>query len=478
MLNTIRNYIEKYEMIKQKDHILIGVSGGADSICLFDILYRLREEYQLTLTVVHIEHGVRGEDSLADMEYVKAICAKRNVMCICEQHDMPKVAKEQGLSEEEAGRMIRYEAFLRIANEIGAHRIAVAHHGNDLAETMLFFLSRGTSLAGLAPIRPVRGNIIRPLLCVERQDIERYLKEQGLDYCVDKTNDEIKYSRNLIRHHVIPELNKINTQSVAHFMDMQENYLMAEEVLQDVVCGAWNTYVECKEDVILFPNTLFLECRRYVRLEVIKKGIIKLAGRWKDMQKTHLEQMDHLFMLQVGRKIMLPYGIIAVRTYDGVELGYRKESGEKNPGKVTGTPVFACEVSVPCTLELNDGRILETRFVQEEAEKELFPVKTYTKWFDYDIIKNSLYIRHVLPDDYIVIDSNGGRKKIKKLLVDMKIPREERSKIMVLASGNEVFWAIGLRMGERAKVNQFTDKIIEITIHGGESNERNSKSTD
>lgn len=472
MLDKVLDYMEKYGMIELHSHILVGVSGGADSICLLDILDQLKDTFKLKITVVHIEHGVRGEASLRDMAFVESFCQKRGISCITEHHDMIGLAKEKGLSEEEAGRIIRYDAFDRIAKEVNASKIAVAHHGNDLAETMLFFLSRGTSLAGLAPMRPVRDRIIRPLLCVSRSEIEDYLKERGLSYCEDATNQDLEYARNRIRHQVLPELAEVNEQCVAHFASVSESYLLAEEVLNDAVSAAYSQYVEKRNEMeYAFSKELLSTCRRYVCYEVLKMGITNLTGRWKDVTKTHLEMLYNLFGLQVGRQINLPYGLIACRDYDGICLLQKDTFEQESKDEMEVAKSLYEVLPKQQTILLSDGKSLETRWISGDEKKELFPSKTYTKWFDYGIIKDNLVVRHAKDDDFMVINGDGGRKKIKKLFVDMKVPCKLRNQIWCLASGNQVFWAIGLRMSEDAKVCSSTEKIIEITLHGGETNE-------
>lgn len=190
------NAIRTWHMIQPQDRVLVGVSGGADSVCLFMVLLEFQKQMTFEIKVVHVEHGIRGEESLRDERYVRELCEKYQVEYECVSCDIPAMAKEKKISIEEAGRNARYEAFDRIGEKWRANRIAVAHNQNDQAETILWNLARGSGLDGAAGIRPVRGKIIRPLLECSRTEIEAFLKKKNIQWCEDGTNDEL----------VIPEI--------------------------------------------------------------------------------------------------------------------------------------------------------------------------------------------------------------------------------------------------------------------------------
>ena len=199
----VKEYCDRHQMLERGDRVVLGVSGGADSVCLLFVLLALRRELDLQLHVVHVNHGIRIEAG-EDAAYVSALCEAHQVPFYLYEKDIPALAKEWSCSEEEAGRRVRYEAFEEVLRQQCCQKIAVAHNSNDRAETMLFHLFRGTGLTGLAGIRPVRGQIIRPLLCVDRAQIETYLTEKQISYRHDATNDCDDYTRNKIRHHILP----------------------------------------------------------------------------------------------------------------------------------------------------------------------------------------------------------------------------------------------------------------------------------
>lgn len=217
MEQKVNAYIQKYHMLEKGEKIVIGVSGGADSVCLLFLLLSLRSEWDLKLQAVHVHHGLRGADADADEQYVRKLCQVQDVPLYVFHEDVKAYAKERGMTEEEAGRVLRRERFVQIKNETGASKIVLAHHKNDNVETVLWNLSRGSGIRGAGGIRPKNGDWIRPLLCVTREEIEDYLGERKIAYCEDATNKEDDYTRNRLRNHVIPYLQEeINALSLIH----------------------------------------------------------------------------------------------------------------------------------------------------------------------------------------------------------------------------------------------------------------------
>ena len=242
MQKKIQIFIRQYHMIEENDHVAVGVSGGADSVCLLLLLCELRKSMHFRLTAVHVEHGIRGAESLADAAFVKQLCADWNVPLRTFSVDALHQAKTQHQSLEEAARELRYRCFYEACRKCQANRLAVAHHGDDCAETVLFHLSRGTGLRGLCGIVPVRElpeqklTLIRPLLCVTKAEVEAYLEQIGQEYRTDSTNADVAMSRNRIRSQVLPQLCEVNTAVVPHIV-RTAGYL--EEICEYLDEAAW-----------------------------------------------------------------------------------------------------------------------------------------------------------------------------------------------------------------------------------------------
>ena len=233
MIEKVYKFIKDNKMFDSCKNVVVGISGGADSVCLLIVLIHVIRmgKYNIKITGVHVNHGIRGSEAKRDEEFAKALCEKYNVNFKAVSVDVPKLAKERKLSEEEAGRIARYEIFNTIAAQYGydTTRIAVAHHINDQAETVLMNMFRGSSLTGLAGIKPVRDNVIRPLICVERREIEAFLTECGEGFITDSTNLDNEYTRNKIRNTLIPFVqNNINELAPKHICAVAQDISEAD----------------------------------------------------------------------------------------------------------------------------------------------------------------------------------------------------------------------------------------------------------
>ena len=222
-MEKVRAYMEKQHMISAEDHIIAGISGGADSVCLFFVLLDLRDRMGIPFTAVHVNHGLRGEAADRDEEFVRELCGQYGIPLEVFRVDLESISKKRKQSLEECGRNIRRDAFEQVCAKYGGTKIALAHHQNDNAETLLWNLARGTGLAGMGGIRPVNGRYIRPLLCLDRNEIEDLLRQREQGYCTDDTNSDTEYTRNKLRHLVIPVLEKeVNFQAVRHMNEVME----------------------------------------------------------------------------------------------------------------------------------------------------------------------------------------------------------------------------------------------------------------
>ena len=287
MTDKIAEYIRKEHMINAGEHICVGVSGGADSVCLFRILEHLRKSMGFTMSVVHIEHGIRGKESLSDMEFVKNLADAYQIPFFAYTFPVEQIAKEEGLSVEEAGRKVRYEAFAKEAEKYGKHqtvKTALAHHADDNAETILFHMCRGSGIEGLAGIRPVRDQIIRPLLCVTRSEIEACLMEIGQEYRTDATNTDITYSRNRLRNCVMPELERINERAVSHINCLSEDIREVSDYLAEESKRILKERL-CKEPSgsICFSLDSFDKNPLFLQRQVMLLLLAEISGSRKDL---------------------------------------------------------------------------------------------------------------------------------------------------------------------------------------------------
>ena len=471
VIQTMEALIREYQMICAGDHIIAGVSGGADSVCLLLGLLELRAVFGHQVSAVHVEHGIRGEEAYRDAAFVRNFCAKRGIKCHICHCRVPEYARKHGMSEEEAGRVLRYQALRAEAETFGGQRvkIAVAHHRGDQAETVLFHLARGTGIQGLAGIAPVRGEIIRPLLTADREEIEAYLAACGQEFCQDATNAMDCYSRNRIRRQVLPALEQVNSRAAQHICQSAQQLREIHDYLKKQSAAAQELCCVMQPDRMKIEKEPFLQLDAVIQKEMVHQLLAMLAGSGRDLTREHVSQVIGLLERQNGRRVELPGQMQAVRVYGGVEIYL---------GKLAGNGTSEGEIRRQDTGILNkDGcRDMEKLFsfrIREDFSGHMSQIskKKYTKCFDYDKIKNGFCVRNRQPGDYLVVDASGSRQKLKKYLVNEKVPVTERNQLLLLADGAHIMWVVGYRISSYYKVEAHTRRILEVTFCGGEEDE-------
>ena len=457
MLKIVEAYMEQHQMIKEYDVVVAGVSGGADSVCLFLLLEEYCRKKNAKLVVVHVNHGIRT-DAGTDASYVKSLCEEFQVPFHLFETDIEAVAKRQGIGTEEAGRKARYDAFMQVLTEYGGRgKIAVAHNKGDQAETVLFHLFRGSNLAGLTGIMPVRDNVIRPLLCVERKEIEAFLMEKGRSYCIDSTNEENTYTRNKIRNVVLPYVEKeICEQSAAHIAQTAEELLKLRDYMEEQVRFLEKDVLRVADGEVAILKEPFTKQHEIMKKQLIMRAFEYLVPGRKDIGSVHVEAVLSLFSKETGKQVSLPYELFAGNTYDRVILRKKTETE-------IGENCF--QVSVPGKVDAGNGRCVEFTTFSVNKPMEI-PQKTYTKWFDYDKIISCLELRSRKTGDYLTISEKGNKKTIKEYFIEEKIPRQNREQMLLLTDGSHVLWVIGKRISEYYKVTEQTKTILQVTVSG------------
>lgn len=469
MLRKVEEYIKEQGMIEQGDRIVAGVSGGADSVCLFHVLLKLMPVFNLRLFVVHINHGIRGGEADADEQFVKDLCDFHGVWFRSVYKNIPQIAAHEGLTTEEAGRKVRYEEFYSCFNENKCNKIAIAHNRNDSAETILFHLFRGSGIRGLTGIKPVRDEIIRPLLNITRAEIEEFLKDKEIPYRDDASNFTMDYSRNRIRLGILPlAANTINSRVIEHITSAGNQLAEIEDYIYKMT---WSAY---KRVVSENSNTYILLVSDFNREDiVIKKNIIrevlgKLLKGLKDIDAVHINLILGLCEKETGKILNLPGGVIGVRGYDKVELfiNHNYPEGREKSSLKEQT------LNVPGSNNLEECNVIFNSKLIKYKKNMIIPQNGCTKWFDYDKIKNTVLIRRRKSGDYIQINNQGNNKKLKQFFIDEKIPKDTRDSLPLIADGSHIMWIPGYRMSEAYKVEEGTKLILEISLDGGIYNER------
>ena len=420
--------------------IAVAVSGGADSVALLDKLFCEAEARGWSLSIVHCEHGIRGKESLADADFVRALAEKYRLACKVFSEDCPALAKRLGVSLEVAAREFRYRCFEELLQGGEAEYIALAHHRDDGAETALFRLARGTSLGGVLGMTTVSGRYLRPLLDESKQEILQYLAKKGLSYREDSTNYERDATRNRIRLDVMPALEaavpgaKDNLiafgvrakEDDEYLYTLAQKHLRCEPPIADGDSG-WRVDVDA-------PPPLF---RRACLMA------IRALGVEKDYTEQHLLALQGLGSLQTGAKVSLPQGIVAMRSYQSVcfytpmepkqlppvPFSYGKIAWGRYEITVSDTPIEGEGV-----LRLDGEKIPPTACIRCREEGDSF---------------------HKF---------GGGRKSLKKYLIDKKVPQPIRDELPLIADGNEILAVLGVEISEQVKLTNESKKILYLAI--------------
>ena len=434
----IREYINKYHMLNRGDGVVLGLSGGPDSVCLFFVLLALREEYDLTIKAVHINHMIRGVDADEDQDYVEKLCQEFEVELEAVRVDVPSLAEASGRSLEEEARIVRYEAFDRVADELEGRgltaRIAVAHNSDDNAETVLFHMARGTGLDGMCGIAPVRGRIIRPLLELSKEEIVTFLQDNEVAYCVDATNSEVEYDRNRIRHNIMPELVQINDQALRHITEMTARLTQVADYIELEASGLLQM---AKLEGNKLRKRTIATAPRVIASQAMKDYLSRFMPYEKDVAAVHVESILNLLKEDGERQVQLPYKKTLIISYEEIYVLDKEDDTAKN------------------------SRFNYREFDYKEGMK--YPTETYTKWFDCDRIVDKIVIRTRAEGDYLCIDSDGNHKSIQDYFVDEKIPRHLRDEVPLVCDGNHVLWVVGHRVSEYYKISKNTTRVLEIS---------------
>lgn len=454
MINRVKQYMLDNNMASPGQRVIIGVSGGPDSMALLHILKELRECLDISLAAAHLNHQIRPEAE-AEEAYVKMICQEWQVPCYVRQADVLELAARSKKTVEEAGRDARYQFFSDLLTELPAHRIATAHHQDDVAETVLLHLIRGTGIKGLRGIMPVSGAIIRPLLGVDRTAVLEYLEQNHISYCTDQSNYDTGYLRNRIRLQLIPLLREQYNPRISESLNQLALIARGENQVLEEACRTWWPQVveDEKEDLISLDYPALSALLPGMQRRIIMQALSRLAGEsgW-GMEDINMV-MDLAARKGSSRVVHLKKGLKVNKSYGKLVFTF----------SLSPSPEFSYPVPVPGRVIIKEtGEVYSFDLVDKISRPE--PGCSY---LDYDKM-GPLELRSRRPGDVFSPSGMKGSKKLKKFLIDLKVPFFERDKIPLLVSGNEIYAVLGYRLGKLASVDDNTRKIIVIKKEAGD----------
>ena len=481
MLHSVKKTIERFRMFDPGDRVGVATSGGADSVALLHVMDRIAEDLNLTLIIIYLNHGLRGEESNREDEFVRRLGDSMKILVESRKISIPSIREREKGSLEDVCRKERYKFFEEVAKNYNLNKIALGHNLNDQAETVVMKFLRGSGLEGLRGILPVRDGIyVRPLLEVSREEILFFLRGEGAEYITDSSNMDNRYLRNRIRNELIPELKELYNPRLVENVGRMSNILRLEndfiEKCVDKTLSDWNIN-SCEEGVkIDIPNLKSLHPA--LQFRVIKTILDDISSSKKGIGYIHVKSVIDL--IEGGRPnglLDLPAGVAIRREYDNLVI-LKDER-------------FDTKVSSPLTMknDKNKGRKGDKRKVndyyyhhieipgsvniEEKGMKIAFDLMDTgpfdyssgsTVFIDYSVISFPLVIRNIRPGDRIQPFGLKGTKKVKSLFIDEKVPRNERGKIPLLVDQESVLWIPGVRLSDRAKVTNRTEKVLRAEI--------------
>ena len=481
LVQRVRHTIQKYHMLPPGS-VVVGVSGGADSVALLHILLRLQGELGIRVHAAHLNHQIRGEEADADQAFVARLAEQWGVPLVVGSADVPALARERKLALEEAARQARYTFLLRAARQLAAHSVAVAHHADDQAETVLMHFLRGAGLAGMRGILPVSDltrlrmgapeellqgepvQLVRPLLEVSKADILAYCRDNGLEFRFDRSNLDQTYFRNRLRHELLPVLETYNP-------NIRQVLRRAAAVAADDYAfllrelrKAWiQTRTAQGDGWIEFDLARWRGLHRSLQRGILREAIRRLRQGLRNINWIHIENaLDVLNRSDTG-EATLPQGLVAAARYGRF---YVAEVGVLPPPPVPQLAGAPLPVPVPGTLPLPGGRwVVETQVLDTVPAEARLNTDPWQAWLDLGATGQNLVLRPRRPGETFAPLGMGGRqKRLNEFMINAKVPREWRANWPLLCNDSHILWVAGLRVDERAALTEATRQVLWVRM--------------
>ncbi len=458
LLRTVRRTIEKYRMLERGDTIVVAISGGPDSVALIHVLQSLKSIYGVELIAAHLEHGLRGDESVEDMHFVEELCRKLGIPLRVRQENVGRLAEKEGLSIEAAARKVRYAFLEEVLHESGATKIATGHNANDQAETVLLNLLRGSGIAGLGGMRPaVEGKMIRPLIEATREEILAYLKQKDQPFRVDSSNLDSRFLRNRVRNHLIPFLEKeFNPNIVETLCRTATVFWLASDFFQSEVDRAISKMCKTLDGRVVIDLEWFNQLADIIKLFALHRVLMSLT---QDEQIVTFDTLSALVNLaersRSGSRIEIGSGIVGLKEYDKLVIGKDLATVENYEQRLT-VPGETLVQQTGCTIAVEV-------LTQKPNTPDLYR-SGKTAYFDFNKLSLPLVVRNWREGDKFVPFGLKGSKKVHDVFIDEKVPVSERPKIPIISDREGIIWVVGVRRADRAKITDKTTTILKITL--------------
>lgn len=463
LLARVKKTVERYSMVREGQRVMVALSGGPDSVALLHVLLALRNLFKIEVVAGHVDHGLRGEESKGDAEFAERMAESLNVPFSLRKLDLlGKKSRSYGQSLQHLARRERYRALREMQKELGAHLIATGHHADDSVEWILLCLIKGTGAAGLCGIRPVADGIIRPLMDTKRKEIIEFLKQRGIPYRTDSSNLSTKYLRNEIRLNLIPSLEKLNPRFADALLRASAILRGEDEYLRGETEKLFEKTIRRREtELIELDSAVLSKAHIALQRRVIFKAFELLSEDEALHPKMSIIQQILAGLGECGRGIAtkelasLPSGFRAVLRGTGLLLLKEKGGG--------GTRDYAYKVEKDGEIVIPEtGVRLKFTVTEKPQQLDFAKIGSLVALLDFDLCCFPLVVRKRRPGDRIRPIGLDGRKKLKKLFIDAKIPRFERDLYPVVEKNGEIVAVVGLTVNDRFKITQKTSRVLRI----------------
>ena len=462
LLDHVKRTIDHYHLLDRGDRLIVGVSGGVDSMVLLHLLNVIRQEFDLALIVAHVNHGLRPKESELEAELVRKESERLGLTFEYVLFNVKEFQKAGGISLQDAARRIRFHYFNLLLQKYSANKIALGHNADDQVETVLLRLMRGSGLKGLKGILPIReGRVIRPLLEVGRREIESFAEEKKIPYLLDSSNLKENYLRNRLRLTLIPLIEKEYQPNFKEII-LRTLAILREEndYLERGAEEAYHKIVQEEKDALSFKLSQYQSLHPAIQWRILQKMWGRIDKRGMDIEVREgvevvpvykkLHQLCPSFLLE------LPHGVSLEKRYDLVTM----KKGWAKP-----VPPFEVELISPGRTYIEE---IKREIVIEEASrndmiKDLYKLPDMAL-LDYQSLQFPLKVRNFRPGDRFQPLGLKGTQKLKEFFIDHKIPKFERPRIPLLISGEMIAWIVGYRINERVKVTEKTQRVLKVQV--------------
>ena len=516
--SKVIDFIQRYSLIPRKELVVVGVSGGADSVCLLHVLAKWRKELGIKLHIAHLNHQLRGVESEADAEYVSNLAGSLGIPITIDRQDVAAYRTERNCSIEEAARELRYVFLARVAREVGANRITTGHTRDDQVETILMHILRGTGITGLCGLAPCssmaydsqgtslraealsvakgqRSNllVIRPLLDITKEETASYCQEHQLEPRIDSSNLSPSFFRNRLRLHLLPLLRQYNPSVDQALLRLADIAKEDNAFIEQQASGLWDEVARQENNAIYLDKKQVAILPIALQRQLLRAAVTKLAGDSRDIEASHIEAARSLLNKQASKRISLPHGLICHGGYDELVIT-RLPSVTATPHSVIASdlPAKAWQAGAwqsqlpPCPFPPLPGE-----FPLKVPGKTVFPgwkviasvvrervaspssrgalgtsegtcQSNLVAHFDFHKTGTALSVRQRRPGDRFQPLGMSMPKKLYEFMVDAKIPRSWRGHIPIVCSPQQIIWIVGWRIDDRVKTTEASQEILRL----------------